>query len=102
MPRPTATPFDWMQPRRNPGRPKIEAANRAAMYRAEIEERAALLGRLGLGRGQARTRLLANLGWDFPATARPLSDADVDGILDRVFGQSPAGKNAPRGKGGPR
>jgi len=102
MPRPNATPFDWMQPKRNPGRPRIEAAQRATMYRAEIEERASLLGRLGMARGQARARLLANLAWDFAPAARPLSDADVDGILDRVFGQAPAGKPVPRGKGAPR
>jgi hypothetical protein len=103
MPRPPAQsqPFDWMQPRRNPNRPPVEAAGRAAMYRAEIEERAALLGRLGHGRDQARVRLLGNLNWDFTPAARPLSDKDVDGILDRVFGQN-GGKPAPRAKGGPR
>jgi hypothetical protein len=104
-PKPPAKPFDWMEPRRNPNRPPIEAAGRAAMYRAEIEERAALLGRLGHGRDQTRLRLLANLGWDFSPTTRPLDDKDVDGILDRVFGTStlPNGKTAaPRAKGGPR
>jgi hypothetical protein len=101
MPKPTAQPFDWMEPRRNKNRPPIEAAGRAAMYRAEIEERAALLGRLGHGREQARARLLANLSWDFAPAARPLTEKDVDGILDRVFGQNGA-KTAPRAKGGPR
>ncbi len=101
MPKPTAQPFDWMEPRRNPNRPTLEAAGRAAMYRAEIEERAALLGRLGHGRAQARVRLLANLEWDFPPAARPLTEKDVDGILDRVFGKN-GGKPAPRAKGGPR
>ncbi len=43
------------------------------MYRAEIEERAALLGRLGHGRDQARVRLLGNLDWDFSPAARPLT-----------------------------
>jgi hypothetical protein len=101
MPRPPAKPFDWMEPRRNPNRPPIEAAGRAAMYRAEIEERAALLGRLGHGRDQARLRLLGNLAWDFSPGARPLDDKD-DGILDRVFGQSSNGKTVPRAKGSPR
>ena len=72
------------------------------MYRAEIEERAALLGRLGHGRDQTRLRLLSNLAWDFAPTARPLDDKDVDGILDRVFGTSSNGKPAPRAKGSPR
>jgi hypothetical protein len=102
MPKPPAKLFDWMEPRRNPNRPPIEAAGRAAMYRAEIEERAALLGRLGHGRDQARLRLLGNLAWDFAPSARPLDDKDVDGILDRVFGTSSNGKTAPRAKGGPR
>jgi hypothetical protein len=102
MPKPTAQPFDWMEPRRNPNRPVIEAAGRAAMYRTEIEERAALLGRLGHGRDQTRLRLLANLGWDFAPGNRPLEEKDVDGILDRVFGTSANGKTAPRAKGGPR
>ena len=102
LPKPPAKPFDWMEPRRNPNRPPIEAAGRAAMYRAEIEERAALLGRLGHGRHQTRLRLLGNLGWDFSPATRPLDDKDVDGILDRVFGSSPNGKIAPRAKGGPR
>jgi hypothetical protein len=103
MAKPTAQsqPFDWMEPRRNPNRQPLEAAGRAAMYRTEIEERAALLGRLGHGRDQARLRLIANLNWDFPTATRPLSDKDVDGILDRVFGQN-GGKTAPRAKGGPR
>jgi hypothetical protein len=102
MLRPPAKPFDWMEPRRNPNRPPIEAAGRAAMYRAEIEERAALLGRLGHGRDRARARLLGNLEWDFSAASRPVTDNEVDGILDRVFGQSSGGKTAPRTKGGPR
>jgi len=72
------------------------------MYRTEIEERAALLGRLGHGRDQARVRLLGNLAWDFAPAARPLDDKDVDGILDRVFGASSNGKTAPRAKGSPR
>jgi len=72
------------------------------MYRTEIEERAALLGRLGHGRDQARLRLLGNLAWDFAPGARPLDDKDVDGILDRVFGTSSNGKTAPRAKGSPR
>ncbi|HVY38686.1 MAG TPA: hypothetical protein VHM31_12145 [Polyangia bacterium] len=86
MPRPTPpTTFDWMQPHRAPARAKIDADRRAGMYRAEIEERAALLARLGHGRDDVRARLAANLSWDFPAARRPLTDADVDGILDRLF-----------------
>ena len=58
-------PFDWMDPRRNPDRGKIEKARREAMYRGELEERAALLQRLGYDKDRARARLAANLAWDF-------------------------------------
>ena len=81
-------PFDWMQPHRPAGRAKVDADRRASMYRAEIEERAALLGRLGHARDSVRARLAANLSWDFAPGRSPLSDADLDGILDRVFDKS--------------
>jgi hypothetical protein len=74
-----------MQPHRAPGRNKIDADRRTGMYRAELEERAALLARLGHGRDGVRARLAANLDWDFRAARRPLTDADLDGILDRLF-----------------
>ena len=59
-------PFDWMDPRRNPERGKIDKARREAMYRSELEDRAALLHRLGYAKDKARARLAANLAWDFP------------------------------------
>jgi hypothetical protein len=103
-------PFDWMDPRRSPDRSKVEKARREAMYRSELEERAALLQRLGYAKDRARARLAANLAWDFPNGARPLDDAALDAIVDRLFngaspGASPgaaSGRAAPRGKGGTR
>ena len=61
-------------------------------------------GRLGHGTDQARAAPASrNLGLGLPAPPRVRSsDKDVDGILDRVFGQAPDGKTAPRAKGGPR
>jgi hypothetical protein len=100
MPRPSS-PFDWMQPHRAPARARLDAERRAGMYRAEMEERAALLGRLGHSRDSIRARLAANLGWDFAPARRPLSDADLDGILDRVFAK-PAPPARATTKGGPR
>ena len=91
-----------MDPRRNPDRGKIEKARREAMYRGELEERAALLQRLGYAKDKARARLAANLAWDFPAGARPLDDAAVDAIVDRLFNGAATGRAAPRGKGGTR
>src|SRR5678816_3654481 len=78
-------PFDWMDPRRNPDRGKIEKARREAMYRGEIEERAALLHRLGYAKDKARARLAANLAWDFPDGKGPLDAGAVDQIVDRLF-----------------
>ncbi|HEY7371737.1 MAG TPA: hypothetical protein VIF57_06120 [Polyangia bacterium] len=96
-------PFDWMDARRNPERGKIDKARREAMYRSELEERAALLQRLGCAKDKARARLAANLAWDFPAGARPLDDAALDAIVDRLFSNGAAtGRVAPRGKGGTR
>jgi hypothetical protein len=100
---PKSLPFDWMEPRRNPGHGKIEKARRETMYRTELEERAAMLHRLGHDRDAVRGRLAANLGWDFPAGKSPIAPAALDGILDRVFGSSPGQpKSAPKGKGGTR
>src|ERR1051325_573531 len=104
-------PFDWMDPRRNPDRDKIEKARREAMYRSELEDRAALLHRLGYAKDKARARLAANLAWDFPDGKTPLDAGAVDAIVDRLFngtsGASGAsgtsgGRPAPRGKGGTR
>ena len=95
-------PFEWMDPRRAPDRDKIEKARREAMYRVELEERAALLQRLGYAKDKTRARLAANLAWDFPAGARPLDDAALDAIVDRLFNGAASGRAAPRGKGGTR
>src|SRR5262245_38925376 len=96
-------PFDWMEPRRNPDRGKIEKARREAMYRLELEERAALLQRLGYAKDKARARLAANLAWDFPNGSKPLDGAALDAIVDKLFDGAAAGRAAaPRGKGGTR
>ena len=95
-------PFDWMEPRRNPDRGKIEQARREAMYRGELEERGAMLQRLGYGKEKTRARLAANLAWDFPNGKRPLDDGALDSIVDRLFNGASPGRPAPRGKGGTR
>jgi hypothetical protein len=92
-------PFDWMEPRRPAGRAKVEKARREAMYRTELEERAALLHRLGHDKQQTRARLAANLGWDFAPDKAPLAPAALDAIVDRVFGQATPARPTPR-KGG--
>jgi hypothetical protein len=96
-------PFDWMEPRRNPEHVKTEKARREAMYRTELEERAALLHRLGHSRDAARARLAANLEWDFPGGSGPVAAGALDGIIDRVYGPAGTSKQpSPRSKGGTR
>ena len=92
-------PFDWMEPRRTAGRGKVENARRETMYRSELEERAALLQRLGHGKQETRARLAANLGWDFTPDKAPLAPAVLDAIVDRLFGQATPARPTPR-KGG--
>ena len=72
------------------------------MYRTELEERAALLQRLGYAKDKTRARLAANLAWDFPNGSKPLDGAALDAIVDRLFDGASSGRAAPRGKGGTR
>jgi hypothetical protein len=96
-----AEPFDWMVAKRNPAIARAQDEKRAHMYRAELEERAALLHRLGHGREETRARLLANLRWDFEGREAPLKSTDIDAIIDRTFGGGAPGKPGAR-KGGTR
>jgi hypothetical protein len=96
---PKPASFDWMEPRRPAGQAKADKAHREAMYRAELEERAALLHRLGHGKPQVRARLAGNLGWDFAPDKTPLAPGALDAIVDRVFGQTSPPRPTPR-KGG--
>ena len=86
--------FEWHRVRR----PPPDAARRTQMYKKEIEERAALLRRLGYDRARARTRLLANIEWDFEIGAGPklLQPADVDAILEQIWSRGgPASGGSP-------
>ena len=94
-----------MDPRRNPERGKIEKARREAMYRSELEERAALLHRLGYAKDKTRARLAANLAWDFPEAAKRRSTARRWTRSSTGCSMGHAGRRgraAPRGKGGTR
>jgi hypothetical protein len=93
-----AEPFDWMEAKRNPDVARAQKARREAMYRAELEERAALLHRLGYAKETARARLRANLKWDFDGGAGPVKEADADAIVDRVFASSTTGRTTARPK----
>jgi hypothetical protein len=93
-----AEPFDWMVAKRNPDVARAQGTRRDAMYRTELEERAALLHRLGYSKDAARARLKANLRWDFEGAASPVTDADADAIVDRAFASSTAGRPTARTK----
>ncbi|HEY2730179.1 MAG TPA: hypothetical protein VGK52_09555 [Polyangia bacterium] len=98
-----AEPFDWMLAKRNPEVARAQKARREAMYRTELEDRAGLLSRLGYSKENARTRLQANVRWDFEGGKAPVAAGDVDAIIDRAFGgNGPAGKPAGRPKAGSR
>jgi hypothetical protein len=99
-----AEPFDWMVAKRNPAVARAQKEKREAMYKTELEERAALLQRLGHTKDDARARLLANTKWDFESGsggAGPVTAAHIDAMIDRVFGGA-GGKPGARGKGGTR
>ena len=95
-----AEPFDWMVARRNPEVTRSQNARREAMYRTELEDRAALLHRLGYAKDSTRARLQANARWDFEAGDGPVTAAHIDAIVDRVYGGAGAGNPAGRAKGG--
>jgi hypothetical protein len=73
--------FDWLipSPRRN------VTQRRDEMYRRELEERAALLFRLGYPVQRTKARLHANVAWDFELHGRPRHAAEIDKIVDAVY-----------------
>ncbi len=73
--------FDWLDVKR----PHYTKEKRHAMYRHELEERAALLHRLGYSRKQAQSRLRANVAWDFELHGKPKHAVDVDQIVEAVY-----------------
>jgi len=73
--------FSWWEVKRGPG----SAEKREAMFRRELEERAALLHRLGFSAKQAKHRLRSNVEWDFELSAKPKHVGEVDKIVDAVY-----------------
>jgi hypothetical protein len=79
--------FAW-DDKKTPSKPhkKIRTSEkRDAMYRRELEERAALLYRLGYPAARAKLRLHANVAWDFELHGKPRHAAEVDKIVDAVY-----------------
>lgn len=75
--------FDWMTPTATPDKP--HAARRAEMLRHDLEERAALLYRLGYSQKRCKARLKANVAWDFELSGRAPAAAEIDRVVDAVY-----------------
>ncbi len=89
MPRVSASEFPWLAsgPRRR-AVVSAQTERRAAMYKAELLERAGLYYRLGYSSKRATARLKANVAWDFDAgDARPtgLTDRDIGEIVKAAY-----------------
>ncbi len=87
--------FPWYEPE-IPQRFAAAEEKAAAMYEAELRERAALLMRLGYSREETKARLRGNVRWDFelqPGAAAHL--AKVGALVDRVYAARGAGVGGP-------
>jgi hypothetical protein len=76
--------FVWQEPTPDPKQAEARKAKHAAMYRRELEDHAALLLRLGHRPAFVKSRLAANVAWDFQLHAAPTHAQEVDKIVDAV------------------
>jgi hypothetical protein len=79
-------PFDWY--RSGPNAAKASGkhvAGRDRMYVTELEEKAAMLLRLGYDREHAKMRLRANVSWEFELHRKPALAARIDQIVEAVY-----------------
>jgi hypothetical protein len=89
VPRVSASAFPWLAsvPRRRTVATS-QADRRAAMYKAELLERAGLYYRLGYSTKRATARLKANVAWDFDGgDGRPagLTDRDISEVVKAAY-----------------
>ena len=82
--------FVWTEQGRSRATADRQGRAREAMYRRELEERAALLLRLGCKPAQIKSRLAANVAWDFELSSKPGHAAEVDKIVDAVVRRAAA------------
>ncbi len=78
--------FSWWEAKKVPGSRASE--QRESMFRRELEERAALLHRLGYSAKHAKQRLRANVEWDFELSRNKVTPkhlGEVDRIVDSVY-----------------
>ena len=73
--------FPWYEPKRK----KIDSARRDEVLRQELEDRAALLCRLGYSKQRTKARLKANVQWDYELHGKARHDKDIDKIVEAVF-----------------
>ncbi|HEX2570886.1 MAG TPA: hypothetical protein VH877_15110 [Polyangia bacterium] len=88
-----AAPFDWWEAYRSPTQTATWTDKRKTMIRGELEERAALLRRLGYSSDQAKLRLRAHLAWEYERNQpAPFLD-EIDTLVDAVWrrGSPPSG-----------
>jgi hypothetical protein len=81
MKKPKDDQFGWWQAQRRP----ISRDKRDQMVRGELEDRAALLFRLGYPASLCKARLRGNLLWDYELHGRPRQDEEIDRIVDAVY-----------------
>ncbi len=74
--------FTWDE---KPSSYRHATERRREMYRREIEDRAALLMRLGYHAKDVKARLAKSVDWDFDLHDRPAHAAEVDRIVDDVY-----------------
>jgi hypothetical protein len=77
--------FVWDERSKRTPSAKQLAARRDEMYRRELEDRAALLLRLGYPAERTKARLHANVRWDFEMRGTARHVGDIDKIVDQVY-----------------
>jgi hypothetical protein len=87
-------PFPWYHPD-VPAELADAGQKAAAMYEQELTQRAALLLHLGYSREEAKTRLRANVRWDFELHQAPAHLKRVGAIVDQVYAARGAGRGGP-------
>jgi len=87
--------FSWYEPDLPGDYLKGGKQKAAAMYEAEIRDRAALLQRLGYSKEEAKLRLRGNVRWDFELEGTPAHLARVGSIVDKVYAARGAGTGGP-------
>lgn len=82
--------FPWYETKR----PKPSSQKREDMLRSELEDRAALLYRLGYTKQAAKSRLRANVQWDYELRGKPRSvetEREIDKLVDAVYKRGGSG-----------